>query len=407
MVLSRYLVGGIKSIILYSQPRILYLVWFIVCTLVVSVEVVLGNNKTMEEMLAANFESPGEADVLHVATVAVPALKEEEVMVRVQASAINRADTLQRRGLYPIPPGASSILGLEVSGTIEKVGSSAGTVWKVGDKVMCLCNGGGNAELVSVHHSHVMPIPETLNFLQAAAIPEVWLTAYQLLHFVGNLQPEDCVLIHAGASGVGTAAIQLVTLAKGKVIVTAGSEDKIRLALELGASAGFNYKETDFSEEVMKFTEGRGVNLILDCVGGVYWEMNVNCLAMDGRWVLYGLLGGRSVNGNLFLELLKKRISLLATTLRTRTDQYKGKLVEAFSRHALPHFNNGNLKPVLDSVFPLDQIHAAHQKMEANRNMGKIVIRVDKENTDEFDNKIVSDIIKESNKPETQAKSEL
>ncbi|XP_036367017.1 quinone oxidoreductase PIG3 isoform X2 [Octopus sinensis] len=355
-------------------------------------------------MLAAYFDSPGEPDVLYVNQVPIPELEDNEVLVKVQASAINRADTLQRRGLYPIPPGASPILGLEVSGTIEKVGASVGSAWKVGDKVMCLCNGGGNAEFVAVHFKHVMPMPANTNFLEAAAIPEVWLTAFQLLHFVGKLQPEDYVLIHAGASGVGTAAIQLVTLAKGKAIVTAGSEDKIKLALELGASAGFNYKETDFSEEVMKFTEGRGVNLILDCVGGVYWEMNVNCLAMDGRWVLYGLLGGRSVNGNLFLELLKKRISLMATTLRTRTDEYKGQLVEAFSQQALSHFERGYLKPVMDSVFPLDQISAAHEKMEANKNMGKIMIRVAKDNTDAIG---VVDSINNINKEETQIKAEL
>eukprot|EP00106_Octopus_bimaculoides_P013832 XP_014781274.1 PREDICTED: quinone oxidoreductase PIG3-like [Octopus bimaculoides] len=327
-----------------------------------------NNNKT--EMLAAYFDSPGEPDVLYVNQVLIPELKDDEVLVKVQASAINRADTLQ------------------VSIIIVVV-------------VVVFSIGGGNAEFVAVHFKHVMPMPENMNFLEAAAIPEVWLTAFQLLHFVGKLQPEDYVLVHAGASGVGTAAIQLVTLAKGKAIVTAGSEDKIKLALELGASAGFNYKETDFSEEVMKFTEGRGVNLILDCVGGVYWEMNVNCLAMDGRWVLYGLLGGRSVNGNLFLELLKKRISLMATTLRTRTDEYKGQLVEAFSQQTLSHFERGHLKPVMDSVFPLDQINAAHEKMEANKNMGKIMIRVAKDNTDAVS------VVDNINKEETQIKTEL
>lgn len=222
-----------------------------------------------------------------------------------------------------------------------------------------------------------MPVPKGLSLAQAASVPEAWLTAFQLLHFVGNVQAGDFVLIHAGSSGVGTAAIQLTRMAGAIPLVTAGSQEKIQMAEKLGAAAGFNYKEEDFSEAALKYTKDAGVNLILDCIGGSYWEKNVNCLALDGRWVLYGLMGGAEINGPLFSKLLFKRGSLITSLLRSRDKKYKRTLVKAFTEQILPHFSMEGpqrLQPVVDRIYPMAEIQEAHAYMETNKNMGKIVL---------------------------------
>lgn len=244
---------------------------------------------------------------------------------------------------------------------------------------MALLSGGGQAQYVTVPEGLLLPIPAGLTLPQAAAIPEAWLTAFQLLHLLGNVQAGDSVLIHAGSSGVGTAAIQLTRMAGAIPLVTAGSQHKLQMAEKLGAAAGFNYKEEDFSEATLKFTKGAGVNLILDCIGGSYWEKNVNCLALDGRWVLYGLMGGADVNGPLFSKLLSKRGSLITSLLRSREKKYKEMLVKAFTEQILPHFSTEgpqHLTPVLDRVYPVTEIREAHEYMETNKNVGKIVLEL-------------------------------
>ncbi|XP_072018906.1 quinone oxidoreductase PIG3-like [Amphiura filiformis] len=330
-------------------------------------------------MRAAQFDNPGDPSVLYVGRVAIPVLKTREVLLQVKASAINRADTLQRRGRYDPPPGASSILGLEAAGIIHTVGPNCQSKWKAGDRVMALLPGGGNAEYTAVHEDHLMPIGK-LKWDEAAAIPEVWLTAYQLLHFVGHMKRNDTVLIHSGGSGIGTAAVQLVKLAGGHPIVTAGSETKLAKAISLGAEAGFNYKQEDFAHAVLRHTKGKGVNIILDCVGGSHADKNLQAIALDGQWVLYGLLGGGTVEGPFLAKLLKKRVKLSATTLRARSTEYKTELVKEFSRKALPFFESTTglvkLKAIIDKVFLLEKIGEAHQYMEDNKTVGKVVIKV-------------------------------
>ncbi|GAB0185429.1 quinone oxidoreductase PIG3 [Grus japonensis] len=342
-------------------------------------ENVLPSLQEKEKMLAVCFDCPGGPENLYVKEVMKPHPEEGEVLVKVSASALNRADLLQRRGKYPPPKGASDILGLEAAGSVAGLGPGCKGRWKTGDAVMALLSGGGQAEYVTVPEGYLMPIPNDMTFIQAAAIPEAWLTAFQLLHFVGKIQKGERVLIHAGASGVGIAAIQLVKLAKAIPIVTAGTQEKLKAAANAGAAAGFNYKNEDFSEKVLAFTQGSGVDIILDCVGGSHWEKNLNCLSTDGRWIIYGLLSGGEVHGDLLAGLLSKRASIQTSLLRSRDKEYKERLVKAFTEDALPYFSGGtspHLQPVVDSVYPLHEIAEAHRIMEENKNIGKIVIEM-------------------------------
>nr|XP_009684639.1 PREDICTED: quinone oxidoreductase PIG3 isoform X1 [Struthio camelus australis] len=333
----------------------------------------------LEKMLAVYFDSPGGPENLYVKEVMKPHPGEGEVLVKVSASALNRADLLQRRGKYPPPKGASEILGLEAAGIVAGFGPGCKGRWKIGDAVMALLSGGGHAEYVTVPEGYLMPIPNDMTFIQAAAIPEAWLTAFQLLHFVGKMQKGETVLIHAGGSGVGIAAIQLVRLAEAIPIVTAGTQEKLKATANFGAAAGFNYKTEDFSEKVLAFTRGSGADIILDCVGGSYWEKNLNCLSTDGRWIVYGLLSGGEVHGDLFERLLSKRGSIHTSLLRSRAKEYKEQLVKAFTENVLPYFSGGpcpRLRPLVDSVYPLPKIAEAHRFMEDNKNIGKIVIEM-------------------------------
>ncbi|KAM9777458.1 quinone oxidoreductase PIG3 [Neosynchiropus ocellatus] len=322
-------------------------------------------------MRAVCVDEPGGPEKMLLKLVPTPQPKAGEVLVKVHAAALNRADLLQRRGLYPPPPGESDIIGLEVAGTVE-------TGWRRGERVMALLSGGGYAEYVAVPETLLMPSPAHLTLQQSAAIPEAWLTAFQLLESVALVREEEVVLIHAGASGVGTAAIQLVRLLGAVPVVTAGSPAKLRMAEELGAAAGFNYREEDWSAGVRDLTQGTGADVILDCIGGHTWEQNINCLAPDGRWVLYGTLGGRQVQGDLLGKLLWKRGRLLSSLLRSRSLQYKSDLVNRFSSRVLPYFSDRppSLRPVVDRTFPLEDVAEAHKRMEDNQNMGKIILRV-------------------------------
>lgn len=332
-----------------------------------------------ESMLAAFFDTPGGPENLYVKEVPKPKLKEGEILIKVHASALNRADLLQRQGKYPPPIGASELLGLEAAGTVAGTGPGCEGRWKSGDIVMALMAGGGNAEYAAVQEGYVMPIPAGLTHAQAASIPEGWLTAYQLLHFVGKVQMGETVLIHAGASGVGTAAIQLTRLAGAIPIVTAGAKEKLEMTAKLGAAAGFNYKDEDFSKKVLEFTKGAGADIILDCIGGSNWEKNVDCLNTDGRWILYGLMSTGEIKGDLLSKMLRKRGNLLCSLLRSRSHKYKEELVAAFTKEALPYFAPNSqlqLQPVVDSIYPLHEIGDAHRRMEENKNTGKIIIEM-------------------------------
>lgn len=295
-----------------------------------------------------------------------------DVLVSVRATALNRADLLQKRGLYSPPPGASPILGLEIAGVVEE-GSGP---WKTGDRVMALLPGGGYAERARIPAGMAMRIPDNLTFEEAAAIPEVFLTAYLNLFQLGGLKAGQTALIHAGASGVGTAAIQLAREAGVRTLVTAGSQTKRDACLKLGADAAFDYRAGPFLPEVRNATGGRGVDVILDFVGASYWEQNIDSLAVDGKLIIVGTMGGTKVPDLDLGRLLARRLQVIGTALRSQPPEKKISLTAAFAEFALPRFADGSLKPIVDSVWDWADVEQAHAHMEANRNIGKIVLRV-------------------------------
>jgi tumor protein p53-inducible protein 3 len=304
-----------------------------------------------------------------------PSLADDGLLVSVKATALNRADLLQKRGLYPPPAGASPIIGLEIAGVIEKVGSKA-SGWKPGDRVCALVPGGGYAERISIPAKMAIPIPDSFSFEQAAAIPEVFLTAYLNLFVLGGLKQGQTVLIHAGASGVGTAAIQLVREAGATCIVTAGSEEKREACLKLGASAAIDYKAGPFSPIVKEATGGHGVNIIMDFIGASYWAQNIESLAIDGRLIIIGTMGGSKVQELDLGLLLRKRLQVIGTALRSQSPENKIRLTEQFTQFAMPRFIDGRLKPVVDSVWEWEKVNDAHEYMEENKNTGKVVLLV-------------------------------
>lgn len=322
-------------------------------------------------MKAILVKKPGGPEAMEYGDAPDPIAKDDELLVRVHATAVNRADVLQRRGFYPPPPGASEILGLEIAGEVVK---PAGR-WKKGDRVMAVVTGGAYAQLATVPAAQALPIPANLDYEQAGAIPEAFETAYLNLFVLGHLKKGESALIHAGASGVGTAAIQLAHAAGANVFATAGDEKKLQLCRDLGAQVAINYKQEKFSERVMASTQNRGVDVILDFIGAPYWNDNLAAMARYGRLMLIGFLG--TTKGELDLgALLQKALTVAATTLRRLPPDQKETLVKALSEFALHRFARGELKPVVDSVYPLERAADAHRHMEANRNLGKIVLRI-------------------------------
>jgi tumor protein p53-inducible protein 3 len=313
---------------------------------------------------------------LFIGNVLDPQPKEGELLVKIKATAINRADLLQRKGLYPPPPGVSTIIGLEMAGVVEKVGAGV-TGWKEGDRVSALLPGGGYAEKVVIPADMGMRIPDAMSFEQAAAIPEAFLTAYLNLVEIGKLTSGDHVLIHAGASGVGTAAIQVAREIGAISIVTAGSAEKLQRCTSLGGNYTVNYKEEDFSEKVQEVTNGNGVQLILDFVGASYWEANLKSIGLDGRWIFVGSLGGREVSNVNLGPFLQKRLQFVGSTLRSRTTEYKIELTRKFETFSKEKFSKGMLVPIIDRVFDWHDVAEAHEYMENNRNIGKIVLKVE------------------------------
>lgn len=322
-------------------------------------------------MKAIVFDAPGAADVLRWDEVPTPTPQDGEVLVRVRATAINRADILQRRGGYAPPPGASPILGLEVAGEVVE---AAGTL-KVGDRVMAVVTGGGYAEYAAFPAELAMPVPPSFSWEQAAAVPEVFQTAWLNALMLGRLQAGETALIHAGASGVGTAAIQLVKAIGARAIATVGSAEKCAACLALGAEVALNYREAPFAPRVLAATDGRGADVILDFVGAPNWEANLSCIAPFGRLMLIGFLG--SAVGELSLApILAKSLTVTGTTLRRTPLPTKIRLAREVSDFSLPRFESGVLKPVIDCVLPITQAAQGHQRMEANLNTGKIVLTV-------------------------------
>ena len=321
------------------------------------------------------ISQPGGADQLQFGEYETPMPAANELLVKVAATAVNRADVLQREGKYPPPPGASPILGLEMSGEVVEVGNEV-TRHSVGDRVFGLLPGGGYAEYVTIHEQMALPVPDRLKLTEAAAIPEVFLTAYQALHWLGKLQSGERVLIHAGASGVGTAAIQLAkTMRAGDIIVTA-SAAKHDTCRQLGAHYAIDYQSEDFREEVRDITDGEGVDLVLDFIAAPYFERNISVLRTDGRMVMLALLGGAHVDHFNLGNLLKKRLQIISSTLRSRGLDYQINLTRAFAEFALSRFTDGSLRPVVDRVYDWKEVRQAHERMEANQNIGKLVLEV-------------------------------
>ena len=324
-------------------------------------------------MKAILFDQPGPPDVLTLGDAPDPVPAEGELLVRVRATAANRADTLQRKGGYAPPPGASPILGLELAGeVVEPAGDGK---WKVGERVMAVVTGGGYAELATVPVGMAMRVPDDMTFAQAAAIPEVFLTAHLNLFTLGNLRAGETALIHAGASGVGSAAIQLARAAGATVIATAGRADKLAFCTNLGAVHAINYNDANFADEVLSFTRGKGADVILDFIGAPYWNDNLRALALNGRLMLIGMLGGSA--GQLDLgAIMGKRATITGTTLRRTPLDQKVALTKAFVEFAMPRFAIGEIKPIIDRLYPLRDAAEAHRRMEANQNIGKIVLTV-------------------------------
>lgn len=325
-------------------------------------------------MKAVIFDKPGGPEVLKIGECEKPAPSDKEILVNVKATSVNRADTLQRMGKYPPPKGASPVLGLELAGEITETGKSV-TRWKKGDKVFGLIPGGGYAEYAVINEKMAMEIPENLSFTEAAAIPEVFLTAYQALVWYGKLEKGNSVLIHAGASGVGTAGIQIAREIDAEILITASSS-KHNTCLELGAKKAIDYKSQNFTEEVLKYTGEKGVDVIVDFIAAPYFKNNIECLKIDGRLIILASLGGGKVDEFDLRKILIKRLSVIGSTLRSRSLDYQVKLTKDFSLFALNKFNEKKMKPVIDSVFSWDKAAEAHSYMEANKNTGKIVLEL-------------------------------
>ena len=325
-------------------------------------------------MQAITIETPGGPEVLKLAQAPDPRPAPEQILVRVRATALNRADTLQRQGHYPPPPGESAILGLELAGEVEAIGSAVTNI-AVGERIFGLVGGGGYAEKAVIDARMAMPMPEGWSFAQAAAVPEVYLTAQETIFTLAGLKRGETILIHAGASGVGTAGIQMARETGATVLVTAGSAKKIQRCVDLGATAGCNYKEQDFAEWVQEVTNRNGVDVIEDFIGATYWDKNLKSLTIGGRLVLVGVMGGVKVEMNLGL-ILRKRLQVFGSVLRSRTLADKIDITRRFQANWLPLLSAGKIKPVIDCSFPLEQAHEAHQYMQDNKNFGKIILEV-------------------------------
>jgi len=325
-------------------------------------------------MRAVICDGFGDESVLRVAEIDAPPLTANGVRIRVAAAGLNRADLLQRRGLYPPPDGASTILGLECAGTVVEVGGSVRR-WRPGDRVMALLAGGGYAEEVVAPEACVMAAPAAFSDVEAGAFPEVYLTAFLNLFSLGGLEPGKVALVHGGSGGVGTAAIQLGAAAGATVLVTAGSPDRCRRCLALGATRAFVHRSVDLAAAVLDATAGRGVDLVLDCIGGPYLEDHLRLLAVDGRLIVIGLMGGARSEIDL-ARVLSRRLSILGSTLRSRSDDFKGRTVAALLDRFGTAIADGSVRPVVDRALPLDRVAEAHRLLAAGEIFGKLVLTV-------------------------------
>ena len=316
--------------------------------------------------------TPGDADALILSEVPAPEAAADQVVVQVAASGVNRADLMQRQGFYPPPPGASAYPGLEASGTISALGQDV-TGWAVGDQVCALLSGGGYAEQVAVPAAQLLPVPDGVSLVDAAALPEVVSTVWSNVFMTANLQAGQTILIHGGSSGIGTMAIQLSRAVGARIAVTAGTAEKLEACRELGAEILVNYREQDFVEILREATHGDGADVILDNIGAKYLARNVSTLAPEGRLVIIGLQGG--VKAELDINaLLRKSAAIIATSLRSRPAAEKGAIVAAVREHVWPLIEAGQVKPIVHKTYPLAQAAAAHRDLEASAAIGKLLL---------------------------------
>lgn len=325
-------------------------------------------------MRAVRSIQSSEGERLEVVDAPVPTPGPTQLLVRNFATALNRADLLQRRGLYPPPPGVTDVLGLEFAGEVAERGGEASD-YRVGDRVFGLVPGGAYADFLVVDHRVVLPVPDTFSFDAAAACPEAFTTASECLLELGGLAAGQWALIHAGASGVGSAAVQLVRAVGAMSLVTVGSAQKARAALQWGATRAVLYREEDFAQAAAEVTGGVGVDIVLDVIGASYWERNLASLRDGGRLLVVGLLGGPKVTCHLGVVLLR-RLQIIGNALRARSLEDRIGITRRFRERVLPLLEGGTVRPIIDRVLPIEEVREAHALMEANANLGKIVLRL-------------------------------
>lgn len=326
----------------------------------------------MKAVLLKEFGGP---EMLYLGEAEKPTPQAGQVLIRVMATSVNRPDIVQRQGNYSAPKGESEILGLEVAGVVEDIGADVAQ-WQVGDRVMALVGGGGYAEFAAAHTGHVMPIPEPMSFNEAACICETYLTAYLNVFMLGGLEDGDTVLLHGGGGGVNTAAIQLCkALTPDVQVIVTASPNKIEAVKKLGADLVIDYTSQDFADEVKTFTHNRGVGVILDHIGAAYLSANMKALAVDGRLVIIGVMGGVKAEVNLALMMVKRQ-QIIGSVLRSRSVQEKAVIIDDFSKTVLPKISNRTIVPVIYKVYGLNDVQAAHRTMEASTHFGKLVLSI-------------------------------
>ena len=325
-----------------------------------------------DSMTFIEVAQPGGPEVLRPARGPVPQPREGEVLIRVAAAGVNRPDVQQRKGAYPPPPGASPHLGLEVAG--EVVAAGPGVSLAIGTQVCGLANGGGYAEYCVVPATQCLPWPKGYDAIRAGALPETFFTVWANLFDIGRLSAGETVLVHGGTSGIGTTAIQLARAFGARAYATAGSREKCDACVRLGADAAINYKEADFADSIKQFTNGAGVNVVLDMVGGPYAQQNLRCLAMDGRLVLIAFLGGPKVESFDMTQIMIRRLTVTGSTMRPRTAAQKGTIAQSLLAKVWPKLEDGSVAPVIHASFPLAEAAAAHRLMESSEHTGKIML---------------------------------
>jgi len=325
-------------------------------------------------MRAIEIKTPGGPEALTIATRTTPTPEQHQVLIKVAAAGVNRPDVMQRKGLYPPPPGASDFPGLEISGTIVALGEQVDHL-NIGDQVCALVTGGGYAEYCLASADCCLPIPAGLSFIQAAALPETFFTVWSNVFDRARLQPGETLLVHGGSSGIGTTAIQMAKAFNAKVFVTAGSAEKCRRCVQLGADAAINYHDEDFVETILNLTQNKGVDVILDVVGGDYLPRNIKCMTDDARLVQIAVQHGSKTDINL-LPIMLKRLTITGSTLRARNDAFKADIAKQLLNNVWPLLATGKIKPIIHSTFSLSDAAKAHELMESSQHFGKIILEV-------------------------------